>query len=116
MSLCEKSAKMSHLAFSMQNYIYYFRWAAVRIVLTKLFWGETIIVKYGSLLKSTFNARFITPGGVQWINLYSSLACQISRDAVGSIPGWDVLAKSKQLDISNTSTIVVLNSKHNTIG
>ncbi len=48
MPLWDKSAKMAHFAFFMQNCIYYFRWTAVLITVTKLFWEETIIVKYGS--------------------------------------------------------------------
>ncbi len=49
MPLCDKSVKIAHFAFSMQNCVYYFRWAAVLIVVTKSFWGEIITVKYGTL-------------------------------------------------------------------
>ncbi len=38
---------MAHFAFSMQNCIYYFRWTAVLITVTKSFLEETINVKYG---------------------------------------------------------------------
>ncbi len=39
---------MAHFAFSMQNCIYYFRWTAVLIAVTKSLWGETINVIYGT--------------------------------------------------------------------
>ncbi len=43
--------KMTHFAFSAQNFIYYFRLTAVLIVVTKSFLGEIIIIKYGSHLE-----------------------------------------------------------------
>ncbi len=39
---------MAHFAFSMQNCIYYFRWTAGLIAVTKSLWGGTINVKYGT--------------------------------------------------------------------
>ncbi len=47
MPLRDKFAKMAHFAFSMQNCIHYFRWAAVLIVVTKSFWGKITNTKYG---------------------------------------------------------------------
>ncbi len=40
---------MSHFAFSMKNCIYYFRWTAVLIVVTKSFLGDIMNIKHGSV-------------------------------------------------------------------
>ncbi len=53
MPLWDESAKMAHFAISLQNGIYYFRWAAVLIVVTKPLLGEIININYGNSLGHT---------------------------------------------------------------